>query len=782
MLSAPDARLVRRHRDLPGLAVLLDSEAFTEILSQEVPHLGVTSVSIEYVRLKPSASCLCAFSASSAGGPIRLYAKAFRSERAEKLRHWSLGSASVGAGRPFRAVSERWQLGISIFPDDRRLKALGRLHEPTSRGLLLRALFPHVAHWPNGALETLRYKPERRYVARLATDAGPVAVLKMYDARGFAQARANAHLFTSAGSLAIARCLGESARFRVLAFEWLAGPALPDLFSEPNCEAVQLTGMALAELHGQESRGMISADEAANRSVMAAAASVGAVCPALGARARALAEWLARQIREDRGALCATHGDFYAEQVVVTRNGAAILDCDRASLGLPAADLGNFLAHLERAVIRGSRSRDHADAVQHALIEGYTRRAHAPTPQELRVHTAASLVRLAPEPFRRRESDWADRTRAILERAAQISHGSVAVGKPRRQAAASAPRTREAAQVEDPYGLASAQEWSFLQPALDPAHARGHLHAPLAALGAWAQHADLRQIRVTRYKPARRCMVEYAFECDAPAASASPFVVLGKARLKGVNRVAHQALESLWRAGFRPDRSAICVPQPLSALRQFRMTLQRKVHGTPAAEWLTGPDGPAVAARIADAIYTLHTQGTPLVRQHTLRDELRILRERLPAVSAHIRGGEPRIDRLLTACEQLAASVPQCAPHPVHRDFYPAHVLIDGERLWLLDLDLYRLGDPALDVGNFLAHLIEMRLRTEGTAGEVTATEAAFESQYLRLAGLRMVPAIRVYTTLSLVRHVHLSTLFPDRRHTTEALLDLCEDRVSVSV
>ena len=34
----------------------------------------------------------------------------------------------------------------------------------------------------------------------------------------------------------------------------------------------------------------------------------------------------------------------------------------------------------------------------------------------------------------------------------------------------------------------------------------------------------------------------------------------------------------------------------------------------------------------------------------------------------------------------------------IHRDFYPDQVLVDGARVYLLDLDLYSLGEPPLDV------------------------------------------------------------------------------------
>jgi aminoglycoside phosphotransferase (APT) family kinase protein len=42
---------------------------------------------------------------------------------------------------------------------------------------------------------------------------------------------------------------------------------------------------------------------------------------------------------------------------------------------------------------------------------------------------------------------------------------------------------------------------------------------------------------------------------------------------------------------------------------------------------------------------------------------------------------------------------------PVHRDFYDKQVLIGEKRVTLVDVDTLAWGDPALDLGNFLAHL-----------------------------------------------------------------------------
>ena len=161
-----------------------------------------------------------------------------------------------------------------------------------------------------------------------------------------------------------------------------------------------------------------------------------------------------------------------------------------------------------------------------------------------------------------------------------------------------------------------------------------------------------------------------------------------------------------------------------------------------------------------------------------MADELRILHEHLPRVAEGRPEWNRRIARLLGACDRLGTALPPPTTCGIHRDFYPAQVLVKNDRLFLLDFDLYCQGDPALDVGNFLGHLREMSLRHLGDSRALLGREHAMEERFVELAGPGTSPAVRVYTTLTLVRHVYLSTQFPERIPFTEVLLEMCEERL----
>src|SRR6266511_2429986 len=333
--------------------------------------------------------------------------------------------------------------------------------------------------------------------------------------------------------------------------------------------------------------------------------------------------------------------------------------------------------------------------------------------------------------------------------------------------------------VIDPSDAASDRELPTLALALDPEKVRPAFKRGLPRLAGEHGVVKVKSITVLRHKPGRRCLIEYDVRVELPEGQRTKEKVIGKIRARRFGNESYRLLDAIWNAGFDATSSdGSSVPEPLGVIPEFRIWLQRKVDGTEATLRLLEPGGGALASRTAEAIHKLHTAGVPAERSHTMADEVRILHEHLPLVTETKPGLRRRIERLLAACDRLGAAVPPPRPCGIHRDFYPAQVVVQGDRLFLLDFDLYCQGDPALDVGNFLGHVIELGLRIHGSADALRDREAALEERFVQLAGASTRPAIQAYTTLTLARHVYLSTRFTERTRHTEALLELCEQRL----
>lgn len=336
--------------------------------------------------------------------------------------------------------------------------------------------------------------------------------------------------------------------------------------------------------------------------------------------------------------------------------------------------------------------------------------------------------------------------------------------------------------VSDPFETASDPALPALARALDPVEVKHEFKRRLPRLAGAEGLVYLRAIRVTRYKPGRRCLVEYDVEIRRPDRGPEVATLIGKTRAGRFGKADYQLLEAFWRSGFQADSpDGISVAEPISTVASFRMWLQRKVPGTPAADLLAGQDGVALARRIAEGAHKVHRARIPTERTHSMADELRILHECLATVTRTEQRWDGRIERLLTACDRLGAATPELPPCGIHRDFYADQVIVDGERLYLIDFDLYCLGSPALDIGNFLGHVTEQSLRTLGSPAALVDVERELEERYVELAGRAVRPVVRSYATLTLARHVYLSTRFPERRAFSEPLLELVEERLGIA-
>ena len=192
--------------------------------------------------------------------------------------------------------------------------------------------------------------------------------------------------------------------------------------------------------------------------------------------------------------------------------------------------------------------------------------------------------------------------------------------------------------------------------------------------------------------------------------------------------------------------------------------------------------GTGAARRVAEVAYKLQETKILPRRRHTMADELRILEHALNATARDRPIWSDRIARISEACRRLGASVRQLDPRPIHRDFYGDQVLIDGASIYLVDLDLFCLGDPALDIGNFSGHIVEQALRENGDADAFQDRKRAMTERFLELTGdVTHAKAIAGYATLTLARHLYISSRITKRRRTTERLVDLCEQRLGLS-
>ena len=332
--------------------------------------------------------------------------------------------------------------------------------------------------------------------------------------------------------------------------------------------------------------------------------------------------------------------------------------------------------------------------------------------------------------------------------------------------------------VLDRFNITQDLKMLFLQNVISPIKVKKLFQQHLSIITSKFQ---LVQIEVIRYKPQKRCLIEYTFQGE------NTLVLIGKIRAKGTDRKSYDLQKKLWHSGFDSNSNdGISVPEPIGIIPQWQMWVQKKVPGKVVTFWLTTDKGVSVCQKVAHIAHKLHQSKIPCQRSHTMADELAILEQKLPLVLEDYPHWQPRIESILKKCHILGENTPKHRVCGIHRDFYFDQIIVDGDhavpayadRFYLLDLDLYCEGNPSLDIGNFIGHITEYSLRTLGNIEALQDQEIALQKEFIQLSAEKDSRAITAYTTLTLVSHIYLSNQFRDRRSCTEALLRLCEGRL----
>lgn len=145
------------------------------------------------------------------------------------------------------------------------------------------------------------------------------------------------------------------------------------------------------------------------------------------------------------------------------------------------------------------------------------------------------------------------------------------------------------------------------------------------------------------------------------------------------------------------------------------------------------PEGvPVAAEQVGVAVRTLHSAGgVDGVPRHDLRAEVENTRVLLGLARRHHALTARAIDALERDVSRAASVIADAGAvgslRLLHRDLHDKQVLIDGEDVGMLDVDTLGMGDPALDLGNLLAHL-DLRAHQGCTTVE---TASAVEDEVL---------------------------------------------------
>lgn len=313
--------------------------------------------------------------------------------------------------------------------------------------------------------------------------------------------------------------------------------------------------------------------------------------------------------------------------------------------------------------------------------------------------------------------------------------------------------------------------------ASDPQYVRDMIANAYAASEATPDHAPAGHYSTTfiRYRPGKRHVLRYdpLDESKSPAIFAKVYYTREEG--ERVFSLAKHIREWLVEYG----EGVTSVP-PLGYMADDAIALYSQVQGTPLSQYLQNPgeDFTSVLKAAGKALYALHQVPKEFAGTLDLHDFAAEVEE-VGRTSEHVCALLPPVGTTLKALLERARELHERLPHEpplfAHGDFKSEHVWITASGLAVIDLDSCHLGDPALDVGKFLADL-RFWYAVYGRPGLELAQERFLEGYAPGAPTERLIRA-RLYEAVELIKEtVRRVRLYEgDWAYRTEQLIGYAE-------
>ena len=246
-----------------------------------------------------------------------------------------------------------------------------------------------------------------------------------------------------------------------------------------------------------------------------------------------------------------------------------------------------------------------------------------------------------------------------------------------------------------------------------------------------------------KYMPCKRCVLRYRVDAEAPAGhSSGPAVAYVKAYPVGASAEVHR-LQRAVAAALRGSPSAVQVPEPLAHFEEESGIAFQDWGGQGAIAAAASGGWAAAADRAARAIAALHLTRVPGLGPAP--PPLRFAEETHEDAAAYAARVAPHRELVRWLLERFDAQRPDPAlavPRvPVHGAFRAEHVLVDGERTALLDLDGVTEGDPMIDAAEFVASLEWLSLSGADPGLDAASVSKRFLESYAACVPWRVEPS-----------------------------------------
>jgi hypothetical protein len=176
------------------------------------------------------------------------------------------------------------------------------------------------------------------------------------------------------------------------------------------------------------------------------------------------------------------------------------------------------------------------------------------------------------------------------------------------------------------------------------------------------------------------------------------------------------------------EKEGFGVPRPVAYLNSLRTLVQEEAPGVSLQEMmLRGDETIPAVHKTARALATLHLGKVRAPRRHRLQDEIALLRKNACLVGMTRPHLGPEVEEIIDAVTSGLEEVP---PSPIHGDPNLEHIMLDCERLLMLDLDRFAEADPVLDTARVVAGFTTMPHEFSFPRDRAKAAAQIFAEEY----------------------------------------------------
>lgn len=202
----------------------------------------------------------------------------------------------------------------------------------------------------------------------------------------------------------------------------------------------------------------------------------------------------------------------------------------------------------------------------------------------------------------------------------------------------------------------------------------------------------------------------------------------------------------------RPNGAGLCLPSRYIA--DERMLVFPWVDGQFLSE-IVDARKPGLLREAAHLAATLHR--LPVVPEHPTTPQMLLEEARARCDRLHGRWPDVAlvVEPLMALLEAAAAALDPIDPAPVHGDLAAGQFLWTGQRLVLLDLDMFGYTDPAYDAGHFLGQLDRRCMWDLTLPAHAAQWLTCFREAYLAAMPTVSPRNVAFYHGLTLVRKMY---------------------------